>query len=752
MTITPGTRFGPYEILARLGSGGMGVVYSARDARLERQVAIKMLPADMTRDEIAKQRFLNEARTASALDHVNICTIHEINESADGELYLVMAHYEGRTLEQRIGQGPLDVPEAIDIVSQVGRGLAEAHRAAIVHRDIKPANVLIARSGVVKILDFGLAKLAGASFATQTGMIPGTVAYMSPEQVQGLELDHRSDLWSLGVVLYEMLAGQRPFKGDNLLSMANAIALGQPEMLGGARPDVSPEIERVIMRLLAKRPVDRYQSADAFIADLTGTPRAGTARQSAVALGSSVPPSIAVLAFTDMSPQKDQDYFCEGMAEEVINALATLEGVHVAARTSSFQFKGQVVDVSEIGRRLRVATLLEGSVRKAGNRLRITAQLVKASDGYQLWSERYDCEMDDIFAVQDQIARSVVSQLRLKLLGDASAEPLVKRHTENVEAYHSFLRGRHCRFSLYDLRGAIGFFEKAVAQDPSYALAHSAIADCFAILGLYAVLLPSVAAAKAKTAAARALQLDDRLPEVHGALAQIAFLFDWNWTDAEREFHQALQSKGAGIENYCWYGYFLATVGRTDEGLVHIQRAAAIDPLSPYVSSYAGVVLYIARRFDEAIAKCRHALEIQPGYGVALNTLALSNSAAGRHDEAVRSAEQFVKHLSRTSHSLGLLGSVLAAAGRHDEARILLQEIQERARAGYVSPMPFAAIFTALGETDHAFAELERAYAERTPMLHSVRFPSHDSLRADPRWSDLIGRMDFPSQQAGTPT
>ncbi len=346
-----------------------------------------------------------------------------------------------------------------------------------------------------------------------------------------------------------------------------------------------------------------------------------------------------------------------------------------------------------------------------------------------------------------EIARSVVSQLRIKLLATLPLSRWSSGTPAIVEAYHSFLRGRHCRFSLYDLRGAIGFFEKAVAQDPSYALAHSAIADCFAILGLYAVLVPSSPPPKRRTAAERALRLDDQLPEVHGALAQIAFFFDWDWSDAEREFQHALQSKRAGIENYCWYGYFLGTVGRTDEGLEHIQRAAASTRCPRTWSSYAAVVLYIARRFDEAIAKCRHALEIQPGYGVALNTLALSNSAAGRHDEAVRDAEQFVKHSSRTSHSLGLLGSVLAAAGRHDEARVLLQEIEDRARAGYVSPMPFAAIFTALGETDQAFAQLEKAYAERTPMLHSVRFPSHDSLRADPRWSDFVGRMEFPSPQ-----
>jgi len=747
MSIHPETRFGPYEVVGRLGSGGMGVVYQAKDTRLGRHVAIKVLSADTTLDRVAKQRFLHEARAASTLDHLNICTIHEINETPDGQLYLVMAYYEGQTLAQRIERGPVDPQEAVDIVTQVGRGLSEAHRARIVHRDIKPANIFIVKTGVVKILDFGLAKLAGGGVATQTGVIVGTLAYMSPEQVQGLELDHRTDIWSVGVVLYELLAGRRPFRGENLLSISHAILQAQPPMPAAARPDESPAFARVMERALAKRPDDRYQSVEDLLADLSGTFRAEEI--TSVASGTRPPPSIAVLPFADMSQEKDQDYFCEGMAEELINALSVIPGMHVAARTSSFQFKGVGVGLDEIGRRLRVGVVLEGSVRKAGNRLRINAQLIKVSDGYHLWSEQYDRAMGDVFAIQDEIARSVVSQLRIKLLGHATGQAIVKRHTNDLEAYHLFLRGRHCRFSLYDVRGALAFFEKAVEQDPSYALAHVAIADCFAIFGLYSALPPHIAATKAKTACARARQLDDQLPEAHSVLAQIAFLFDWNWSEAEREFARAIELKPAGIETYCWLGYFLGTMGRTEKGSALIQRAAEIDPLSAYVSTYAGIVLYIARRFDESIAKCRHALEIQPGYGVALNSLALSCSAASRHGEAVLHAEQLASLSARTPHSLGTLGAVLAAAGRQDDARAILQELDERARAGYVSPLPFSAVFAGLGETDRAFEQLEKAYAERTPMLHSVRFPNHDRLRTDARWLDLVQRLNFPPVDAG---
>jgi len=718
MSIVPGARLGPYEILTRLGSGGMGVVYRARDSRLERQVAIKVLPPDVTRDLSAKKRFLHEARAASALDHVNICTIHEINETDDGQLYLVMSYYDGETLAQRIQRGPIELREAIGIVLQVGRGLAEAHAAGIVHRDIKPANLLVTKSGVVKILDFGLAKLMDADVVTQTGVISGTVAYMSPEQVLGQPLDQRTDVWALGVVLYEMLAGHRPFQGDNLLAISHAIAEKEPDAIA-ARRDIPPEIETTVFRALAKHPIERYQNVTDLLAALGGELSAATGTTSATVSGTTtrtarVAPSIAVLAFADMSPEKDQDYFCEGVAEELINALTAIEGVRVAARTSSFQFKGQGVDVGEIGRRLRVGTILEGSVRKAGNRLRITAQLISASDGYHLWSERYDRDMDDVFAVQDEIARSVVAKLRIKLLADTEA-PLIKRHTTNLEAYHAFLRGRHYRFSLYDLRRAIEFFEQAVQHDPSYALAHAAIADCFNILGLYSVLPPQAAASRAKAAAERALQIDDSLAEAHATLAQSRFLFDWDWAEADRGFKRALELKPAGIETYCWYGYFLATLGRATEGLALVQRASEIDPLSAYVSSYAAVILYIDRRFDEAVAKAQEALELQPAFGVALNSLAFSYSALGRYDDALPYAEKVVEVSNRSSHSLGTLGSILALARRRDAAL--------------------------------AFEHLEKAYRERTPMMHSLRFPNSDALRADPRWNDLVVRMHFPTPE-----
>ena len=533
MSLTPGTTLGPYAILAKLGAGGMGVVYTAHDPRLKRQVAIKLLTPDLTRDETAKQRFLQEAQAASALDHPNICTIYEINQTDDGQLYLVMAYYEGEMLKQRIERGPLALEDAIDIATQVGQGLAKAHAAGIAHRDIKPANLMVTADGTVKILDFGLAKLAGAEGVTQTGTTVGTVAYMSPEQARGEEVDHRTDIWSLGVVLYEMLTGQQPFRGENLLVISGAIQQDQAPALTGA----SSVLNGIVSRALHKSRWQRYQAVTGLLGELRNAKGPATPAPSQPDM-----PSIAVLPFDNMSADPEQQYFCEGMAEEIINALTALDGLHVASRTSAFLAKAKHFDIAEIGIRLKVGAVLEGSVRKAGNRLRVTAQLINVSDGYHLWSERYDREMDDVFAVQDEIALSVVEQLKVKLLGVSGAS-LVKRPTDDLEAYHFYLKGRyHLNQRTEDaLNRGIQFFEEALARDPNYAGAYAGLADGYTLLG------PagygegqSNTMARARTCATKALELDDRLAEAHSALGFLRFRLDWDWTHAEAELRRAI--------------------------------------------------------------------------------------------------------------------------------------------------------------------------------------------------------------------
>ena len=743
MSLAPGSTLGPYTIRAALGHGGMGVVYTAQDPRLKRQVAIKLLTADMTRDETAKQRFLQEAKAASALDHPNICTIYEINETDDGQLYLVMAYYEGETLKERIERGPLALDEAVDIATQVGRGLAEAHGAGIVHRDIKPANLLIAKRGVVKILDFGLAKLAGTEGVTQTGTTVGTVAYMSPEQARGEEVDHQTDIWSLGVVLYEMLSGQPPFRGDNLLAISKGILESQTQTLTGE----AAALNGVVGRALNKSQGSRYP----VVADLLDELRSVTVSATQATSQPEVP-SIAVLPFANMSADPEQEYFCDGLAEELIDALARLEGLRVVARTSAFQFRGKGHDLTAVGEKLKVKTILEGSVRKAGNRLRINAQLINTEDGYHLWSERYDREMEDVFAVQDEIAQSVVEKLKVKLLGEDDA-PVIKRPTDNLEAYNLVLKGRYhmVRLTGPALEKSLECFTKALAVEPAYAQAHAGIGCVQELRAGLSFAAPQQVMPMAKEAALKALAIDETVADAHSALAGVLDYFEWNWAGAEREYRRALELNPGDTVVRSDYALLLGKVGRADDSVAEAQRAIERDPLSILGRFRLAAVLWLARRFDAAMAEARAGLELESANHLLCWNLGWAFAGLGRYDEAVEALRQATILAPGDPTAQAFLGWASGLSGHRQEALTILGDLERRRTREYFSSFWLATVNVGLGESDQAISWLQEAAEERDGMLTFVNtWPAVDPLRADPRFQALLRRMNFPETAAPT--
>jgi serine/threonine protein kinase len=551
-----------YRILEKHAEGGLGVVYKAEDTKLKRVVALKFLLPELTRDPAAKERFINEARAAASLDHPNVCAVYEIGETEDGRLYIAMAFYEGESLEAKIRKGPLGLGETLGIATQVAGGLAKAHSKGIIHRDIKPGNIMVTSDGTAKIVDFGLALLAGQVGLTGTGASVGTAAYMSPEQARGEQIDLRADIWALGVVIYEMLTGRLPFRGEYEPALIYCILHDPPKPMSAPRGVVPRGLKRIVMKAMEKSPDARYRTAEEMLAALQSYARtiaAGASAEKSTDAGEL--PSIAVLPFTDMSPGQDQEYFCEGIAEELINALVQIEGLRVAARTSASQFKGRAIDVRALGRQLNVKSVLEGSVRKAGDRIRITAQLVDVKQGYHLFSEKYDRTAGDIFAIQDEISIAIVDRLKVKLL--SSQKPrLMKRHTENEEAYRLYLQGRYFWNRRHEggLQRGIEYFQKAIEADPQYALPYSGIADCYCDLGWYDFLAPKEAFGRCKEAALKALEMDRDLAEAHASLAVALEFFDWDWPAAEREFERGSRkvSRGRGRPGQsgcaCW-GY-----------------------------------------------------------------------------------------------------------------------------------------------------------------------------------------------------
>jgi serine/threonine protein kinase/tetratricopeptide (TPR) repeat protein len=735
---------GRYSLERELGHGGMATVYLGRDHRHDRLVALKVLLPEVAAS-LGADRFLREIQIAARLSHPHILPLHDSGR-AGRFVYYVMPFVPGETLRARINrEGQLPIEDAVTIGREVAGALGYAHSHDVVHRDIKPENILFL-GGHAVVVDFGIGRAIGSAeedHITQPGLTIGTPGYMSPEQSSGSGvIDGRSDIYSLGCLLYEMLTGRRPDPPSLRKSWSPAMRMASPRAIRAAVPEW---LDHAVMRALAPLPADRFPTASQLSVALSSPTTSLSRVSTSGPYGAGIPTSIAVLPFTNMSPDSEAEFFSDGITEEIINALTRVSSLRVASRTSSFALKGKGQDVRAIGEQLNASAVLEGSVRRAGNRLRITAQLVNTADGFHLWGERFDREMSDIFAIQDEISRAIVSTLKIKLAGDSDSQ-LVFPQTEDMEAYTLYLKGRYYWNKRYEvgLHRGLEYFQAAIAKDPGYALAHAGIADSFSVLGFYGYLPPAAAYGKARVAADQVMLLDPSLADAHFSLGMIALWHDWNWELAESEFRTALALRPHQAETHIFLSQVSAVRGQFDAAIAESRRAVALDPVSPLINAMAAWPLYVSERYEEALEQCGKALEIDPGFPVALWITALSDIELGRFDRAIESASKGVALSQRSTFLVSTLGCAYARSGRRDEANKALDELRERAAGGYVAPFHRAVIYACLGDSEKALDELEQAFQDRTPNLVTIAtLPILRELRELPRTVALRKKMNL---------
>ncbi len=695
--LTTGSTFGGrYRILEELGQGGMGKVYKVLDTEIKEEVALKLLKPEIASDEETIERFKNELKVARKIRHKNVCQMYDLNK-VEGIHFITMEHVPGEDLKSFLKRSKqLSILTAVSLTKQVCEGLDEAHRLGVVHRDLKPQNIMIDREGNARIMDFGIARMMSASPLTAKGAIIGTPDYMSPEQVDGKEADQRADFYSLGVIMYEMVTGLVPFMGDSAMSVALKHKTETPADPRELNAQITESLSRLILKCMEKDRERRYQRAEGVLSDLNRIEKeikgeTGIAAPAETTLRSAdkrgFKNSIAVLPFKDMSPHKDQDYFCEGLAEELINALTQVKDLKVAARTSSFSFKGGDTDIREIGRILNVGTVLEGSVRKSGNRLRITTQLIDISDGYHLWSERFDRTADNVFAIQDEISMAVVDKLKGELL-EEDKEKITKRYTADKDALNLFLKGRYFFNQRYQgsMIKAVDFFQRAIDRDPHYALPYVGIADVFNILGQWSFIHPKDAYTTSKAMLQKAMEIDNALSEAYSSLGFLTMGYEWDFPAAEEYLRRSLDLNPQNALAHAWYGEMAATMGRKDEAIAEAKKAIECDPLFSLIHSLLGVVLAMTGEAEAGREQLDKAISMNPDQPMPYLFQGLIYLIKPSFPQRA------IEYLKKSSESgmtfaIGWLGAAYALAGQKDKAIQILEELDDIEKERYISPV-----------------------------------------------------------------
>ena len=737
-----------YRVLEKIGQGGMGVVYRARDERLERDVALKVLPPGALSDAATRARFRREALALSRLNHPHIGVIHDFDTVEDTD-FLVMEYVSGRTLRARIEDGSMPLPEAVRIAIQIAEALEEAHERGTIHRDLKPENILLTTKGWVKVLDFGLAKLlepvgAGGAAPDTVSLTAadlsgaGTLPYMAPEQLLGGAADARTDLFALGAVCYEMLTGRRAFAERLPAALVNEILNKEPPKPRSIRPEIPPRLEQVVLKALEKDPARRSQSAQALASELR-----------TLDLGESAKPgieSIAVLPLDNLSGDPEQEYFADGMTEELIASLVQIGALRVISRTSVMRYKGVRKPLPEIARELDVDAIVEGSVRRAGERVRITAQLIDAAKDRHLWAKSYERDLKDVLALQGEVAQAIAQEIQVKLTLPEQAK-LRSARLVAPAAYEAFLKGRYHmnKRTEADLKRAISYFNQAIEEDPSYAMTYVGVADAYNLLGFYTIAAPGDSFPRAKAAATRALEIQPDLAEAHNSLAYASLYYDWDWDAAEAGFRRALELKEGYPTAHLWYGNLRCVRGDHAGTLREFRRTVELDPLSSVANAAVAWQAYYAHRFEESVPQYRKAIELDPTFVPGRLWFGWTLVALGKLDEAW---EQFVEVRrlgGQRAYSDCGLGMVHAARGEREKAYELLSQLEHQRMERYVSSCYFAFVQAVLGDKDQAFESLNRAFEERSHWLTLLAVdPKYDTLRDDPRYRDLLRRLNLP--------